>query len=86
VQVPGIPRLHVHIQPKRVTLGVDLICLGGILELFQNLPRADSPALSLDGDEGGRVVMSLKEIVAVEVSGEVGGDKLGVLTARLNVC
>lgn len=30
--------------------------------------------------------MSLKEVVAVEVRGEVGSDKLGVLTAGLSVC
>lgn len=30
--------------------------------------------------------MSLKEKVRVQVGGEVGGDELGVLTARLIVC
>ena len=84
VQVPSISRLHVHIQPERVGLGVDFVRLGRILELFQNLPWTDSPAFCPNGDECGRVVVGLKEVVAVEVGGEIGGDELGVLAARLD--
>lgn len=83
MQIPPIPRLHTDINAITIQLGIDLVRLCGIHEFFQDVARADAPALGFDGDVGGGVVVRLEEVVGGEVGAEVGGDELGVLTAGL---
>ncbi len=83
MQISGVSRLHVHVQTERIRLGVHVIRLGGILELLQYLPRPDAPAVRLDGDEGGGMIVGLQQVVGVDVGGQIGSDELRVLATRL---
>ena len=85
MQIPLVPRLHAHVDAERIRLRIDLVRLGGIHELFEDVAGADAPAFGFDGDVGGGVVVGLEEVVGGKVGGEVGGDELGVLSAGLGV-
>ncbi len=76
MQIPRVPRLHVHKQAETVALRIHLVRDGRVLQLLEDLARADAPSLGLDGDEGGGVVVRLQEVGRVEVGGEVRGDEL----------
>lgn len=84
VQVPRVTGLHVDVESERVGLGVDFIRVSRVIQLFQGVPRPNAPSFSSDRDVCRRVVMCLKEVARVEVGGEVGGDELLVLSARLD--
>ena len=86
MQIPRIARLHADVHAEGIRLGIDLVGLGGVLEPLEHVAGANAPAVVLDRDVGGGVVVGLQEVAAVEVGGEVGGDELGVLTARLGGC
>ncbi len=76
MQIPGVTSLHLDEDAVRVGLGINLISMGRIFELLEHIARTDTPAFVLDGDICRRVIMSLEEVVAVEVGGEVGSDEL----------
>ena len=83
VQVPRVTSLHVDVESERVGLGVNFICLSGVIQLLQGIPRPDAPPFVPNGDVCRRMVMRLKEVAGVEVGGEVGCDELFVLSAGL---
>ena len=72
-----------NVKPKAVGFRVDLIRLGRVIQLFEHLARADAPAFVLDANVSRRMVVSLEKVGGVEVGGEIGCDKLLVLTAGL---
>ena len=59
VQVPRITRLHVNVESEGVCLGVDLIRLSRIIQLFQSVPGPDAPSFIPDRYVCGRVIVCL---------------------------
>lgn len=86
MQVPRVTRLHGDVHPERVRLGVDFIGFSRVLKLLEDFARANAPAVVLDCDVSGWVVVGLEEVFAVDVSGKVGSDELRVLATRLEGC
>lgn len=73
-----------HKQPETVALRIYLVRYRRILQLLEDLSRANAPSLGFDGDEGWGVVVRLQDVGRVEVGGEVRGDELRVLTSGLH--
>ena len=84
VQIPRIPRLHADVGAEAVGLRIDLVRLGRVLQLLQDVARTHAPAVVLDDDVGGWVVVGLQAVFGFDVGGEVGGGEVGVLTAGLD--
>ena len=81
--IPLVARLERDGQAELVGVGVHGIGHVGVGELLEHVLGAGAPADGLDGDEGGRFVGRLEEVVGFDVRGEVFDDELGVLTAGL---
>ena len=85
MQIPRIARLHADVGAEAVGLRIDLVRLGRVLELLEDVAGAHAPAVVLDDDVGGRVVVGLEAVFGFDVGGEVGGGEVGVLTAGLDI-
>ena len=67
MQVSWITRLHGDVHAEGVRLGVHFIGFGRALELLQHVAWANAPAVVLDCDVSGWVVVGLEEVFAVDV-------------------
>lgn len=85
MQIPRIARLHADVGAEAVGLRIDLVRLGRVLQLLQDVAGAHAPAVVLDDDVGGRVVVRLQAVFGLDVGGEIGGGEVGVLAAGLDV-
>lgn len=84
MQVSRIPGLHADVGAEAVGLRIDLVRLGRVLELLEDVAGPDAPAVVLDDDVGGRVVVRLQAVFGFDVGGEVRGGEVGVLAAGLD--
>lgn len=84
MQISRIPRLHTDVGAETIGLRIDLVGLGGVLEFLEDVAGTDAPAVVLDDDVGGRVVVGLEAVFGFDVGGEIRGGEVGVLTAGLD--
>lgn len=78
-----IASFHGQVDAIFVAAGVDAISHTGIIDFLQYILRAGEPALSLDHDESGRLIGSLKQVVGAQFRSRVFSNDLGILTAGL---
>ena len=74
MEIPRIPSLHTNKHSERIRLGIDFISFGRVLQLLQDIPRTDTPAIVLDGDVRRWVIVGLQEVSTVQVGREIRGN------------
>lgn len=60
-----------NIDPKGVSLWVNLVDLCRVFQLLQDISRADSPTVHFDSYKGGWMVVSLEKVVGIDVRRQV---------------
>jgi hypothetical protein len=83
VPIPLIAGLHIYKQSKFIAVWVNFVCQLRIRKLSQNFRRPCPPAMRLNDDMCRWTIVSLKNIVCLQLRRTICNDELAILSSRL---
>lgn len=78
-----ITGFELDVDSEFVLIGRNRVGFLRIIEFLQNVLGTRTPAVGLDGDERGRIVVGLKKVIGLQSGGEIFHHQLRILSTRL---